>query len=189
MSKEDIKDKNYRVFISHAYEDLPEAKSIARWCENFGLSAWIDEKEFIVGEKWREKIEDAIEESEFVIVLISKDALNSKWVSREWDVLCEEKWSRPDIKILPIKWENVKSPPFLYKYKDLHIKKDESDYKLLEEYIIQFLKDRCGDTQTVLTSEDVAEEFKRLKDRIKSIKSALTEAEGDEKGGHKDDQT
>ncbi len=189
MSKEDTKDSNYKVFISHSSEDLPEAKNIARWCKDIGLSTWVDEEEIKIGESWREKIAGAIEESQFVIVLISKEALKSKWMSREWDVLCEEKWSRPDIKILPIKWEDVKSPPFLCEYKDLHIKKNKGDYKLIEESILRFLKDTYGDTHKVIINEDMGEELKRLKDRIKSIKSTLTDTEGDEQGGHQDDQT
>jgi toll-like receptor 13 len=189
MSNEDIKDENFRVFISHAAEDLREAKHIARWCKDIGLSILINEEEIKVGEKWREKIADAIEKSEVIIVLVSKDALKSKWCSREWDVLCEKKWSRPDKSILLIKWENVKSPPFLCNYKGLNIKKNESDYELLKEHITQLLKDRYGETSTVVSSEVSTEEVKRLKDRIKSIKSSLMKVEDDEQGGHSDDQT
>ena len=40
-----------------------------------------------------------------------------------------------------------------------------------------------------LKGEVSTEEVKRLKDRIKSIKSSLMKVEDDEQGGHSDDQT
>ncbi len=186
MKKE--KDKRFKVFISYAYEDLPEARSIANSCQKIGLSTWMDEKEIKSGEKWREQLNHAIEECDFAIVLISKEALNSKYITREWDVLCEKKWNRPDITILPIKWDNVKTPPFLCEYRDILFKNKELDYRQLEEYLVRLLKQKVGDTHEVVGSKNIAEEVKRLKNRVKSIQSSLIEVESHGQGGQPDDQ-
>lgn len=190
MNKEDTEHKKFDVFISYASEDSSVAKSIADLCKERGWSAWFDQVEIEVENNIHDKIADAIEKCEFVIVLVSNNSLKSKWISREWDVLCEEKWSRPDIKILPVNLDNAKSPPFLFEYEDIRLNRNNFDYKLLKERFshILDLKNYSYQGKSGL-AEQKGEEIKRLKDRIDSIKLILTQEKSDDQGGQEDDQT
>jgi len=70
------------VFISHSVADKPIAKRLAHELQAAGLSVWDDEV-LMPGDKWMEKISDAISSSKFVLVLLSKDSVKSSWVSTE----------------------------------------------------------------------------------------------------------
>jgi len=82
-----MKTRIYDIFISHASEDQAEA----RWLrQTLGQAGW---KSFVASEnltmevgsaEWSSKIDEAIDQSGLVLVIVSPDSLNSRWVEYEW---------------------------------------------------------------------------------------------------------
>jgi len=72
-----------KVFISYAREDAAVARRIAEGLRSAGLEVWYDESEIMPGENFAEKISQALEESQAMVVVITRNALRSSWVRRE----------------------------------------------------------------------------------------------------------
>lgn len=71
-----------RVFISHSDSDSDFADRLADRLEQGGLSVWRDEA-VLPGDNLAKMVAEALEQSNAMIVLISPDAMKSKWVRNE----------------------------------------------------------------------------------------------------------
>ena len=72
-----------RVFISHSHQDKATARTVAQYLEANSTRVWLDENEILVGDSIPGRIEQGIADSDFVVVLLSKDSVTSGWVKRE----------------------------------------------------------------------------------------------------------
>ena len=96
-----------KVFLSHASEN----KAIIRQLHSYlpkHVRSWLDEDELDLGVKFPNVIERAIkEESDFVMVFLGEEALQSDWVERElgWALQREKDLKRTFV--LPILLEDV----------------------------------------------------------------------------------
>ncbi len=99
-------DKEYDVFISHASEDKNEvARPLAEALRKNGLTVWYDEFELRIGDSLRRKIDKGIANSNFGIIVISRDFINKGWTNYELDGLIT-KAVNGEQTMLPI-WHNV----------------------------------------------------------------------------------
>ena len=73
------------VFISYAHEDYDRARMLAEALRQSKLSIWWDER-LEPGERFTDKIWDAINSALAVIVLWSESSLESEWVFKEADM-------------------------------------------------------------------------------------------------------
>ena len=70
------------IFLSYARKDSEKAEAIARALGRLGHSVWWD-REVEGGSRFAQKIEQALRVSEFVIVLWSRESVQSAWVQDE----------------------------------------------------------------------------------------------------------
>lgn len=106
-------DMGKKVFISHSSKDKHFAKWLCSDLSNAGHSPWLDEWEIKVGESIPEKIEEGVDEAHYVIVVLSENAINSKWVEREWHSKYWDEIESGDIQVLPVLFEECKIPRLL----------------------------------------------------------------------------
>ena len=98
--------KKYDVFISHASEDKDDvARPLAEALRNNRLSVWYDEFELKIGDSLRRKIDKGIANSNFGIIVISRDFINKGWTNYELDGLITRAVNGEQT-MLPI-WHNV----------------------------------------------------------------------------------
>ena len=89
-----------KVFISHASKDTALAKRVAAVLKKSGLEVWDDQK-IMPGENWAERVAEALRESEAMVVLLTPEALQSKWVRRDIEyALSEKRYSKRLIPVL-----------------------------------------------------------------------------------------
>jgi len=74
-----------KVFISHSRENKALASRVGDALERAGLDVWNEEQEIVPGDNWAAKTAQALEEAQAMVVLLTPEALNSTWVSREID--------------------------------------------------------------------------------------------------------
>lgn len=99
-------EKEYDVFISHASEDKDEvARPLAEALRNNGLSVWYDEFELKIGDSLRRKIDKGIANSNFGVIVISRDFISKGWTNYELDglITCAVNGEQT---MLPV-WHNV----------------------------------------------------------------------------------
>ena len=72
-----------RLFISHSSQDDGFVREIQQALGNFEQDVWIDSRELRGGDPLWQEIQKGIEEASAYAVLVSVNALQSKWVGKE----------------------------------------------------------------------------------------------------------
>jgi hypothetical protein len=120
-SEEKINEIGYDAFISYASEDKQEfVKPLANKLTRLGLKIWYDEFELRVGDSLRASIDRGLVNSEFGIVVLSKNFFAKNWTQYELNGLTSREIKGRKV-ILPI-WYGIKkedvlkySPPLVDK--------------------------------------------------------------------------
>ena len=60
-----------KIFLSYAREDMGVAKQLHNDLKRYGLDVWLDTESLLPGDRWKDKIQDAIENSNYFISLLS----------------------------------------------------------------------------------------------------------------------
>ena len=102
-----------KVFICHASTDKEIVRRIAKELERYGIRVWLDERELRVGDSLRERIEHALENSDHVLVVLSKSALERPWVNKEINAAFSLETDRKTNVILPVLIDPCKVPLLL----------------------------------------------------------------------------
>lgn len=92
----------YDVFISHASQDKDAvARPLADALTQRGVKVWLDERQLHVGDSIRRKIDRALAESRFCIVILSPAYVKSEWTNKELDAFFSKEKQQAK-SILPI---------------------------------------------------------------------------------------
>ena len=94
-----------QVFISYSRKDLSFVDKLAADLKNAGVDVWYDVSGIGGGSRWRSEIENALRSSQYVIVVLSPDAVTSEWVERE--ILFSSNLKR---KIIPLMYRRCELP-------------------------------------------------------------------------------
>ena len=70
------------VFVSYASEDRKYVRSLVHWLRNQGFDVWYDEG-IDVGKEWATVVREQVDNCAVVIVVMTPDSADSRWVDRE----------------------------------------------------------------------------------------------------------
>jgi hypothetical protein len=141
-------EREYDVFISHASEDKAEvARPLAEALQSKGLSVWYDEFELRIGDSLRRKIDKGIANSNFGIIVISRDFISKGWTNYELDGLITRAVNGEQV-MLPV-WHNV-------------TKREVLNYS-------PSLADKLARSTTDFTVEEIADEIADLINERKGV--------------------
>lgn len=74
----------YDVFISHANTDKPEIiDNLYNALNLLGVNIFYDKEEIEWGDKWKDRILQGVEKSEFAIIVISENFFGREWTEKE----------------------------------------------------------------------------------------------------------
>ena len=73
-----------KVYLSHAHSDERLAEKLSRILEDAGLQVWDAAREIMPGDNWAATLGNALQESQAMVVLVTPDAMRSKWV--RWEI-------------------------------------------------------------------------------------------------------
>lgn len=77
-------DSKYDVFISHANKDkLNFIDELYNSLDDLGINIFYDKKSLEWGDKWKDRILDGVEQSEFAIIVISENFFDREWTEKE----------------------------------------------------------------------------------------------------------
>lgn len=102
-----------KVFLCHSSVDKPFVRRLADDLNSQSLSVWIDEKEILVGDPIREKIEQGLRASDYLAIVLSPDSVTSAWVQKELDAKLIEEVESRSVRILPIYYRQCQIPALL----------------------------------------------------------------------------
>ncbi|MCP4371040.1 MAG: toll/interleukin-1 receptor domain-containing protein, partial [Deltaproteobacteria bacterium] len=124
------------IFLSYSRVDVNFAKRLTKDIELFGFTVWIDVKDMKVGDSIVKNIETGIENSTWMIIILSNNSISSKWVENEMNAGIHKSSSSKHFFILPVLYEKIKKiPTFL---KDIFY----ADFTKSYEEGLNLLKDR-----------------------------------------------
>ena len=120
------------VFISYSSKDKRVARRVAKDLKRLGHRIWLDEWQIKIGQCIPTEIQDGIENSDYIILLLSEHAVESKWVEREWKIAYWEEVNANSIMILPACIEPCEVPKLLKtkKYAALYDSYDQGLFEI-----------------------------------------------------------
>jgi len=131
-----------KVFISHSHQDKKFVSQLSIELRKDGIQVWTNEKELAVGENIAEKITSAINKTDYFIVVLSKNSINSTWVNFELSATRLNEISKQQNIILPVLIEDCEIPFSLRDrvFSDFRFSFDEGYVKLVKALKTQSTK-------------------------------------------------
>jgi hypothetical protein len=87
------------AFISHSSADKYFADLLVEILDYHHIKFWYDSSDIEIGKKYKERISLGLKSADYLIVVISENTVNSKWVARELSEFCANK---PDGNVIPL---------------------------------------------------------------------------------------
>lgn len=164
------------IFLSHNSADKPFVRKLANDIRLRGHYAWVDEAEIKVGDSLIERIEEGIDNIDFLGVVISQNSIESEWVKREVRLALTQEILGKKVKVLPILLEKVKIPGFLAdkKYADFT---SEDKYKNSLNEIFEAIEAVPNGMKTTMSSF----ELQALQERLKAAQEELECTRGEKR--------
>ena len=101
------------IFISHASPDRAFALRLAGSLEKLGYTAWVDAREIRVGDAIPQRVAEAVERADYLVVVLSRHSAASSWSEHEWSTKYWEEVARRRPCVLPAVLEECAIPFFL----------------------------------------------------------------------------
>lgn len=101
------------VFISYSSEDSALARSFAEALEMRGVAVWMDSGQIVVGDSISQKIQEGLEATEFLILLLTPASVRSVWVQKEWQSKLVDEAESKSAVILPVLANDCEIPRLL----------------------------------------------------------------------------
>lgn len=124
------------IFLSHSSRDKFFVRELADRLKAHGVTVWLDEAELKIGDSLTERIGSAIEENDYLGIVLSRNSIDSAWVQKELQVAMQRELREKRVVVLPLLLEEVVLPPFL---KD-KLYADFTDPKKYDEALPRVLK-------------------------------------------------
>ena len=103
-----------RVFLCHAREDKAIVRELYRQLTAEGwMDVWLDSEKLLPGQNWDIEIEKAVEESDIVIVCLSKQAVTKEgYVQSEQSFVLDIARTKPEetIFVIPLRLDECQVP-------------------------------------------------------------------------------
>lgn len=102
-----------RIFISHASKDKSFARLLAMDLASNGHRPWLDEWKIRAGESIPAEISKGLNDSDFVIVVLSDHAVESNWLEREWEAKYWDEVNSGKLHVIPALLRHCEIPTLL----------------------------------------------------------------------------
>lgn len=122
------------VFISYSHADKAFANKLAVNLVDARVSVWLDRWELKVGDSLIEKIQDGLQDASALLVLLSKNSVESAWCKTELSAGLLRELEERKIVVLPILLEDCRIPLLLRGkvYADFRTNFDEGWHSVIE---------------------------------------------------------
>ena len=101
------------IFISYSHADKEKVDLIAAHMVKKNATVWVDTWELNVGDSIIQRVQDAITESDALLVILSKASIESEWCKKELNSGLIRELDEKRIVVLPVLIENCDIPLFL----------------------------------------------------------------------------
>lgn len=122
-----------QIFLAHAKEDKGPVLELYKQLRRKGYRPWLDKKDLLPGQNWREEIPKAIKSSElFVACLSETSVVKSGYVQEEFRLALQELVKKPpgQIYLIPLRLDPCELPNMLLAEYGVNLR----DYQCLDYF-------------------------------------------------------
>jgi hypothetical protein len=162
------------IFISHNHKDKEFVRRLSSDLRTAGFNVWLDEDIVSVGEKWADKITDALESSDVVLVVLSASSSDSKFQSSEIAYALASQRKSPSKRVIPLVLDRKAELPFFLKdvvYGDFS--SPEKYKERLEQLISTLSSQQAGDSNVIASDERKLNAIRAEKEYLQSEAKGL----------------
>ncbi|PCI52519.1 MAG: hypothetical protein COB36_14885 [Alphaproteobacteria bacterium] len=159
-----------KAFLSHSSKDKVQVRRIMTDLKSHHIDCWIDEEEIPFGGSIPDYIEKGINESDIILLFLSKYSVLSGWVKTEWQAKLFEQINENKILVIPILLEKCDIPTILQpmKYVDFSI---SSEYETSLSGLLHQLKKEISNVSDQNDSEIIESVYQFTSEIIEELKS------------------
>lgn len=154
-----------KVFLSYASQDKPSVRELSRRLVGEGwIETWQDEKNLLPGQDWRVKIEEAVEEADVVIIVLSQNSVTKEGhVQKELRYAREIALEKPEdtIFLIPLRLDECDVPRGLrfYQWVDYFGERKNDGYaSLVESLQLRYEQKLKQDEESFARQEEIRKE-------------------------------
>lgn len=102
-----------KVFLCHSSSDKLFVDRLASDLEKVNIGVWYDKWEINVGDSLIEKIQEGLNNNDYLAVILSPESVISEWVKKELNSALMKEIKEKKVVVLPCLISNCSIPPFL----------------------------------------------------------------------------
>jgi hypothetical protein len=98
------------VFISYSHEDKMFVDKLAAHLVKHNAHVWLDRWELNVGDSILNRVQQAIQDSDALLIVLSKTSVTSEWCKKELNAGLMRELDEKRVLVLPVLVENCEPP-------------------------------------------------------------------------------
>lgn len=126
-----------KIYISYTHQDKKQALLIAEQLKIAGHEVTYDSWNIKTGDNLLKKISDTIQSADALILLLSKNSAQSKWVLHEFSAIAFNDLTKQKQRVIPVLIDKVSVPSYLSQYLYIDL---SSDLELGTRKLIEFFE-------------------------------------------------
>jgi hypothetical protein len=144
-----------RVFISYSSKNKAQAQRLASMLLMNGIRVWLDDWEILVGHNVYDSVYDGVLSCDYLAIVLTADALNSRWVTEELSFARQRELEERNVIVLPLLFESIELP--------LHLRmRKYADFTEWEKGFRELMRTFGKDTSMSLINEQVLERVHKI---------------------------
>jgi uncharacterized protein YjbI with pentapeptide repeats len=97
----------YSCFISYSSKDGAFAERLHADLQNHGVRCWFAPEDMKIGEKFRQRIDEAIHVHERLLLILSENSVSSEWVEKEVETAFEKEQEQNRTVLFPLRLDDT----------------------------------------------------------------------------------
>jgi len=114
------------VSLSYSSQDKAFVERLAKELREAGTGVWFDQWEIKVGDSIVDKINQGIQQNDYLAIVLSPDSVASDWVRKELNAALVKELHARRVVILPILYRDCEIPPLIAEKKYADFRRDYS---------------------------------------------------------------
>lgn len=74
-----MSERHYDVFLSYSAHDRPWVREFASALRAAGVKGWFDAHEIKPGDRWQDRVEEALRQSRTLVMVLTADSVSRPW--------------------------------------------------------------------------------------------------------------
>jgi hypothetical protein len=97
----------YSCFISYSSKDQAFAERLHADLQSYSIRCWFAPEDMKIGDKIRPRIDDAIRIHDKLLLILSKNSIDSSWVEKEVETAFEKEHHQNKLVLFPIRLDDI----------------------------------------------------------------------------------